>query len=1082
MLAWVAVAALLLIVARIMLPWMGLGGVEGEYLRWLARLLPAALILFVASITGIVVLLRRQSKFVEFRPKRLVDEAEEWGDEYRFGDYSPEKALGWQVLSEEPQPAEPVERPAGAIQRETRPAPAKAGRAATPADPLPFTAEAMPELERPVEPGFQAPPADLPYEAEALPELERQIELVFQAPYDIGVSNEAAALLDDAPRWPLGDVVDEAPRWEVAGEQLPYLTNNAAGEASRQEPTAELVAPAGSLPAPEAREVLEVSEEAEPEVRRVTADLLVSDEFAPGAEDDAGEPRPGLKRISDEAIAHYQHLIESATLPALTLHQLPPAPPEFSGRAVELDDLLAAHASREMRVLGLQGSGGVGKTTLALKLADRLKAEYADAQFYIDLKGASARPMPVAEAQAHVIRAYLPTLRLPESEAELDQLYRSLLMDKRAIVLLDNAANAQQLQPLIAPNGCLTIVTSRQHVSLPNSFLRHLEGLPEPESRDLLLKLMPQLGHQAERIAELCGHLPLALRLAVGALAGNASLTTEAYLENLEYLQTITRSSGLPVRPIESVLKLSYEQLPPGLQKLWRMLAVFTDSFDLHAAAAVWKLPLVRASVAHDRLLAASMIERNRTTGRIRLHDLMAAFADARLGDDERAVARQRHAAHYQSVLHEADALYEQGGDLMKLGVDLVDLEWQNVQAGQVWAASAMDEDRAARELCNSFPDAGKYVLDLRQHPRERIRWTEAALEAARKMNRDKAAARHLIGLGDCYTALSELHHAVEFYEQSLAATRQSHDRRGEADALSGLGTAQYLGGELAKARDLHNEAMALFASLNDRRGEATAIGNLGFVHYAMGDLKLAAGLFDRQLLLAREIGDRRNESYALGGLGVTAYSMGDARRSAELLNQQLAITREIGDRRAEAGALTNLGNACASLQYAGQAIAYHEQALSVAREIGDRRSEASALGGLGVSEFLAGHTDRSIELLDAQWNLAHEIGDRRGEALCLGNLGEALLSMGQTSRAIESLRQAFQINSQIGDVTGQANSAFDLALALDQTGERAQAIECAETALRLYEVADHPHATNLELVQRKLREWRVPVISAPAV
>ncbi len=988
-----------------MLPLMGLAGVEGENIRWLNRWMPVAVTLLVGSIAAIVFDLRRQSKYIDFRPKRIVDEAEAWGEDYRFGDYSPEKALGWQSLSDD------------------KPAIEVSGKEIVP-DAGVTAARYQPQ----------------PFERDIVPELERRIEQVFRDPYEIGLASDAR------------DNASGTSRQEIAGDQTPYAVN-----------PDEL---------PDLR-----NEVVETEVRRITLDLLPANEpaeFVSSSDAEGDDPASIVtKPISDEVIAHYQQLIESANLPVTTLHQLPPLPPEFSGRSLELGDLLAAHASHELRVLGLRGLGGVGKTTLAVKLAEQLKDEYADAQFYIDLKGACAQPLSVAEAQSHIIRAYLPTVRLPENEAELNQLYHSLLSDKRAIVLLDNAAMAQQVTPLIAPGGCLTIVTSRQHISLPNSFLRNLEGLPEAEARDLLLKLMPRIGNHAERVAELCGHLPLALRLAVGALSGNPALLIEDYLEKLEELQTATRSSGLPVRPVDSVLKLSYEQQPPGLQKLWRMLAVFSDAFDLPAAATVWKLPLVRASVAYDRLLAASMIERNRATGRIRLHDLMAAFADARLGDEERAVARQRHAAHYQSVLHEADALYEQGGDLMKLGVDLVDLEWQNIQAGQIWAASAMDADRAARELCNSFPDAGKYVLDLRQHPRERIRWSEAALEAAKKMNREKAAARHLVGLGDSYTALSEVHHAIEFYQQALASTRRSRDRRGEAEALSGLGTAYYLSGGLAEAGELHTEAMKLFASFNDRRGECAAIGNLGFVQYAMGDLKRAIALFERQLALSREIGDRRNESYALGGLGVTAYSTGAVRRSAELLNQQLAITREIGDRRGEAGALTNLGNACVSLQYTGQAIAFHEQALTVAREIGDRRSEASALGGLGVSEFLAGNTARAIELLEAQLKLTREIGDRRGEALCLGNLGEALLSTGQPNRAIDSLRQAFNITSQIGDVTGQANSAFDLALAHDQTGDRPRAIECAETALRLYEATEPPHLANLETVRRKLAEWR---------
>src|SRR5262249_44649399 len=140
------------------------------------------------------------------------------------------------------------------------------------------------------------------------------------------------------------------------------------------------------------------------------------------SEDD--QPDQSGKKISDEVITRYQQLIASANHPLMTLFQLPPIPSEFAGRTMELEDLLIAHSTRNVRVLGLQGLGGVGKTTLALKLADRLKGEYTDAQFYIDLKGANSQPLSIAEAQTQVIRAFLPTVRLPENESELNQLYR----------------------------------------------------------------------------------------------------------------------------------------------------------------------------------------------------------------------------------------------------------------------------------------------------------------------------------------------------------------------------------------------------------------------------------------------------------------------------------------------------------------------------------------------------------------------------------------------------------------------------------------------------------------------------------
>jgi tetratricopeptide (TPR) repeat protein len=612
-----------------------------------------------------------------------------------------------------------------------------------------------------------------------------------------------------------------------------------------------------------------------------------------------------------------------------------------------------------------------------------------------------------------------------------------------------------------------------------------LGNLSPSEARDFLLRIVPRIDGQAAKVAELCEQLPLALRLAASALLISADLKIADYVQRMERFQrtgslsytdraAIGASLSLtaarsPIHPVDAVLSLSYDLLVPGLQKLWRMLAVFRDTFDISAAASVWQITPVRTTNALDRLMAYGLIERNRATGRYRLHDLTARFAESRSNDQELTIARQRFSAHYQSVLHEADALYEQGGEFLRRGLGLVDMEWSNIQDGQVWTATHVDDDHAARELCNSYPDAGKYVLELRQRPRDRIRWSEAALTAAQKLNQRNAAVRHLVALGDSYNDLAEVHHAIGCYEQALEIAREACDRRGEAEALSGLGAAHYLGGGLKRACDLHREALEIFSRVGPRRREADSLGNLGLAYFATGDLRNALILFDQQLKAARETSDRRGESQALGGLGTTHYATGDAERAAELFNQQLAITREICDRRGEASALGNLGSAYGALKRHRQAIAYHEQSLLVAREIGDRRGEASALGGLGIAEYLDGNLSRSIELLNKQLRLASELGDRRGEAIALSNLGEACVALGDYQTAIDMLTSAFNIASQIGDIQAQANALFNLSLALDQTGDREQAIAQAEIALELFEIAEHPYS---QVVRERLVEW----------
>ncbi len=946
----VALSALLFMAVRGLAPVMGLGGIENEWLQAMSRLMPLAAMAGTTSIVFLILTFRWKPAPSYPEAKRLVEEAEQWSDEFVIGE-----------------------------------------------------------------------------------ELERQS--------DSFISNRLFSVSDSF----VGKTsAADSTEFQVS-EVDPFL--------------------GGSVVTVRSAENVKINL---PRLPQATADSVCDLAMS----DDSHEAETVLNSTHNMNLTN---LAVTETLPGLNsstetlsslLNQMPPSLVEFAGRSFELAELMAARANPDNRVLSIQGLGGVGKTTLALKLAHQMTPHYPDAQLFLDLKGASPQPLSVADIRAHVIRAYMPAARLPENEAELGALYNSVLKGKRALLLFDNAANTQQIASLIPPAGSLLIVTSRQHLSLTGMFASRLDTLPAAEAQELLRRLLPRIGDKAGRLAELCGYLPLTMRLAASALTQNPDLGMEEYSKRLIRWQTQEGAR----RAVDAVLRASYEMLVPGLRKLWRTLAVFPGTFDVNAAAAVWKIHPERAANALERLMAYSLIERNHSTGRYRLHDLMILFAESSLNGQERAIARHHHAAHYQSLLHEADALYEQGSEFLKQGLDLVDLEWQNIQAAQTWAATKFESNRMACDLCNSFPDAGKYVLSLRQHPRERIRWSEAALAASKQMQRRKSIGKHLIALGDSYADLSEIHHSIDCYQQALEIARETKNRRSEADALVGLGTAYYLGGELAKAREYHEFALVIAHELDDHRAEASALGALGLTLYTAGESRQATDLLERQLHLARELGDRRNESNALGGLGLTHYALGDAQMAIDLLSEQFRITREIGDRRGEAGALANLGYAWSNLQDYEQAIGYLQQSLTVAREIGDRRNEAKALGGLGVAYYLIGHQSQAVEFLERQRVLAAETGDRRSEASALTNLGEAYTSTGELMRAVELLKQAFSIITQMDDVAGEATVFFNLALALEKLGDRVQASEHAQKALELFEIAKHPSA---ERVRRQLVEWQ---------
>ncbi len=503
----------------------------------------------------------------------------------------------------------------------------------------------------------------------------------------------------------------------------------------------------------------------------------------------------------------------AAVLKALAptrLHEVPRPPADFTGREDELKELLSSIEIGGVTISGLQGMGGIGKTALAFKLVELLKPRYPNAQFFLDLKGASAQPLTVAEALAHVVRAYHPAAKLPDSESELHGLYLSVLDGQRALLLMDNAANAGQVEPLIPPVGCLLLVTSRQHFTVPGLAAKNLDTLSAADARKLLLTIAPRIETHADEIAALCGYLPLALRLAAAAMVKYRNLSPADYVRRLQ-----DRQQRLQL--IDASLSLSYELLSEELRERWRWLAVFPDTFAGDAAAEVWEVEVDHAKYILGELMAASLVEWNETSGRYRLHDLARLFANAKLSAEERAVGQKRFARHYEEVLTAANKLYKEGGEALIRGLALFDLEWGNIQAGHAWVEAQADTAEAdVVRLGMTYPNAGAYVLHLRQHSRERIRWLKIALDAAQQLKDRRCEGNRLCNLGLAYADLGETRRAIQFYEQQWAIVREISDRRGEGNALWYMSLALDQLGERAQAIQHAEQALTIYEQIED--------------------------------------------------------------------------------------------------------------------------------------------------------------------------------------------------------------------------------------------------------------------------
>ncbi len=617
-------------------------------------------------------------------------------------------------------------------------------------------------------------------------------------------------------------------------------------------------------------------------------------------------------------------------------HQLRAPVGDFVGREKEVADLLAAlRGGGSAAITGISGMGGIGKTELAFYVANDLRDTYPDAQLVVDMRGTDNPPRDPADALAACIRAFAGVEQsLPDDLQELTRMYRSVLEGKRALILLDNASDGAQARPLMPPPGSALLVTSRETIALPGLQRVMLEQLTPAEAREMLCGIAPRVhADTADRICCLCGYLPLTIRAAGSLLDVTADLAPETYAEQLQDERRRLERIGAEGVDygVEASLGLSYARLTPDAARVFRRLAVFPATFDARAEEVVCE--------DHEHkhlsdLLRRNLVRYNSETQRYSLHDLARLFADSRMSDDEGYATRMRHAAHYLTVLGGCNNFYLIGGDAIKSGLALFDVERRNIEAGQEWACRHSSGKEAATRLCNDYPYAGAYVLNLRQHPRVYISLLKAALAAARQLKDRASEGRHSGNLGVGYAVLGEMRRAIEIFEQQLAIARELGDRDGEGNALGNLGIAYKDLGETRRAIEFYEQRLAIVREVSDRRGEGNALGNLGVAYAALGEMSRAIEIFERRLAIAREIGDRLGEGIVLGNLGVAYDNLGETQRAVEFYEQQLIIAREIGDRSGEGRALLNTGLALDKLGNRAKAIAQVEAALEIFEQI----------------------------------------------------------------------------------------------------------------------------------------------------
>ncbi|MFF6976645.1 tetratricopeptide repeat protein [Streptomyces sp. NPDC008343] len=704
-----------------------------------------------------------------------------------------------------------------------------------------------------------------------------------------------------------------------------------------------------------------------------------------------------LKGADKSAAARGRNVLEQS------FGQLPEPMGPFAGRRQEMARIRqwvqAARASTETKptVVVLHGAPGSGRTALAIRAAHDLKDQFRGA-CVVDLRGDTTEepPLSTRDALLHLLnRLGAPREQLlfrersstDQQVKRLSELYHQHLTGLPVTVVLDDASDPEQVRTLVPERSdSLVLVTAREALDLPADLAAWVHQLPveslDAAGAEELLSAAaqdsasPYDAESAELIGELCGGLPLALRIAGSSLGPRSPRT----------LATDLGAYG-PVEPIERVLWLRYTDQSESARRLLRRLAL-AGRASLGAAAAASLLATDEAEATrHLVALSESGLIDHVRGNRYRLHDLVRGFAHARLLDEEEP--SERTAAQERLIVNYAD--------LAESVLRLVD--------GNMSTRS----DRFSPHGFTSLDDALRWLDDESSFITAALRHAEDANQAA-VLNLLGALCDYCLLRGDLYR-LGEISELAQAVDQGLLV-RSVQWRTGIA--------ARQLG-ELDKARTTLTSVVDLYMQAHHDAGAARALCSLGITLHHQGHLTEAAAKLREALDLQSAPQLATDRAWTMHALAAVERDRGRVPEALDLLTDSLVLHRAGESVHGEAWAHFQLGQLVLRMGDVPRAESELRRALDLYGRTRDARGEAWALTQLARARLVAGDPSQAVDGLRQAASRHRDNEDARGEAWSVYYLGQALEETGNLDVAVRELERSRTMFSRMQDVYGLA-------------------------------------------------------------
>ncbi|MGH3878231.1 MAG: BTAD domain-containing putative transcriptional regulator [Actinophytocola sp.] len=711
------------------------------------------------------------------------------------------------------------------------------------------------------------------------------------------------------------------------------------------------------------------------------------------------EPGTALRELHQQVLAgEVETAPREAGPPAVVVpqvSQLPADVPDFTGRRAPLDALgeLLADRSPETPppVAVISGGPGIGKSTLALHAARRASPDFPDGQLYLDLAGTSPDPRDPAVLLAEVLHALGVTgAAVPDGLHARAAHYRSLLTDRRMLLVLDDAGHADQARWLQPPNGnCAVIITSRAVLTdLPGARHVELDVLDDAEAHDLFTRIVGAGRTEGEpehaaAILRACGHLPLAIRIAAGKLLGRPAWSLRVLRERLEDESRRLSELRLGDLGVRASFDLSMRLLPDDAITALRLFGILGPQ-----TVPGWVVgPLLDRAGTDDVLdtLVDANLARLTTTDatgqpRYRLHDLLRAYA----------------AEGAETIPHA-----ERRAAVARLLATWLDLATR--------AADAMPPSLFRPPPGSAARLRARDAIE-RRVVADPVRWfgTErAALLGAVRLAADWELAElawELATVAVTYDDhLSRYEDWQRGHQVALGAVRRAGNRHGEAVLLRGLAQVQIYRDDFAEATANLRRSVELFRQVGDKLGEGLATAGLGTIHRVVEEHEPALEHARRALELVSAAGDRHTEAQLMSAIGTIHLAGGDHVAARTWFDDALDLCRTLGDEHREAVVLREMS----TLHEPAEALECLRRARDIFTGLADDRCVAYTLVKSGQIHATQGERDRAVPDLELAAEIFHRNGSRLDEARCWELLGTFEAENGNPAGAQQHLDRA---------------------------------------------------------------------------